>query len=329
MRLIDAIAVCVFAASCGSPKEQSAGGSAGSAPSKPAGSAEGSAAAVPAPPPPPSKPTSVLEQVQQAAPTDAHAMPSGLTVPGVELFAVSQGKASDDSEANLVGVVGGVGGKLLDGTELMRAVVAAKPPAHRLAEVALRVAQQDAEILDKATTTEQRKAKVRPPRVAGRALVFWVSTQGIPRLLEKATLDLESGGLTLSVPASSHGAAVTSAINALTDANITIDPRALQLLAASCGEPKVQTALLRVMGNHPRAETRAAIIDSVHKCGTSAVGPLVDVLEHDRSAMVRPHAATALGKIGDGRARPALAKAARGEDANVAWAAKTALKKIP
>ncbi len=40
-------------------------------------------------------------------------------------------------------------------------------------------------------------------------------------------------------------------------------------------------------------------------------------------------AAAALGRIGDARARPALAKAARGEDANPAWTAGDALKKIP
>jgi hypothetical protein len=322
MRLIDAFAVCVLAAACSSPKEPGASGSVGSAPSKPAGSA----AAAPAPPPP-AKPTSTAEQVQQAAPVGARVTPAGFTVPGFELFVVSDGKASEEP-GKLAGVVGGLGGKLLDGTELTRAVIEAKPPVRALAQVALEVAQQDAEILDKATTAEQRKAKVRSPRVAGNALVFWVLTQGSPRLLERATLDLATGALQLSVPRSSHGIAVTSAINALTDVNVPIDPRGLQLLAASCAEPKVQAALLRVMGTHPRAETRAAIIDSVHKCGAPAVGPLVDAMEHDKSGMVRPHAATALGRIGDGRARPALAKAARGEDANVAWAANNALKKI-
>jgi hypothetical protein len=326
MRLIDALAACVLAASCSSPKEQSAGGSAGSAPSKPAGSAAGSAVTPPTPPPQP-KPASAAEQVQQATPPGTRVTPAGLTVPGVELFVVSDGKAGEDP-GKLVGVIGGVGGQLLDGTELTRAVIEAKPPARTLALVALRVAQQDAQILDKATTAEQRKAKVRAPQVAGNALAFWVLTQGAPPLLERATLDLATGALQLSVPRSSHGIAVTSAINALTDINVPIDPRALQLLAASCAEPKVQAALLRVMGTHPRAETRAAIIDSVHRCGAPAVGPLVDAMEHDKSAMVRPHAATALGRIGDGRARPALAKAARGEDANVAWAANNALKKI-
>jgi HEAT repeat protein len=51
-------------------------------------------------------------------------------------------------------------------------------------------------------------------------------------------------------------------------------------------------------------------------------------MEHDRSGVVRTRAASALGKLGDARARPALAKAARGEDADLAWTAGNALKKI-
>jgi hypothetical protein len=326
MRLID-IAVCVLAASCGSPKEQGGGGSAGSAPTQTVPSPGSAAPAGPTRPPPPPKPATTLEQVQQASPAGARVAAAALPVPGVELFTVGDAKASDGG--NLVGVVGGVGGKLLEGNELTRAVIEAKPPARTLAEVALAVAQQDAEIVDKPTNAEQRKARVRAPRAAAGSLVFWVWTRGTPRLFEKATLDLTSGALALTVPPSSHAAAVISAIAALTDPSVTIDPRALQLLATSCSEPRVQAALLRVMGTHPSAQTRAAIIDSAPRCGAPAVGPLVDALEHDRSAMVRPHAATALGRIGDSRARPALAKAARGEDANVAWAASNALKKIP
>jgi HEAT repeat protein len=44
--------------------------------------------------------------------------------------------------------------------------------------------------------------------------------------------------------------------------------------------------------------------------------------------MVRSRAATALGRVGDKRARPALAKAAKSEDANLSWAANNALKKL-
>jgi HEAT repeat protein len=51
-------------------------------------------------------------------------------------------------------------------------------------------------------------------------------------------------------------------------------------------------------------------------------------MQHDRSAMVRSEAASALGRTGDPRARPALAKAARSDDANLAWAAKNALAKL-
>jgi HEAT repeat protein len=51
-------------------------------------------------------------------------------------------------------------------------------------------------------------------------------------------------------------------------------------------------------------------------------------MEKDKSAMVRTRAASALGRLGDGRARPALAKAARSEDANLVWAAKNSLGKL-
>jgi HEAT repeat protein len=86
--------------------------------------------------------------------------------------------------------------------------------------------------------------------------------------------------------------------------------------------------LLRALGSLPRPETRAAIADVAHKCGAAAVPPLIDAMENDKSRMVRPRAASALGRIGDGRARPALAKAARSEDANLVWAANNALKKL-
>ena len=52
-------------------------------------------------------------------------------------------------------------------------------------------------------------------------------------------------------------------------------------------------------------------------------------MQHDRSPLVRRQAAMALGRIGDARARPALAKAARGDDGDLAWTASNALKKIP
>jgi HEAT repeat protein len=51
-------------------------------------------------------------------------------------------------------------------------------------------------------------------------------------------------------------------------------------------------------------------------------------MEQDGSRVVRAEDAAALGRIGDPRARPALAKAVRSDDANLAYAAGNALKKL-
>jgi len=329
-RLIHVISAGALAlAACDSPKAQPGGEQAGSAgKTSQAGSAP---APAPAPPPLPAqaRPTTVLAQVQQSAPSGAHVAAADLAVTGVELFVVSEGKpgAPDggDFGGRLVGVTGGLGGKILD---LMRVVIEGKPAARTLARIALWIAQHEGEILDTPKTPEQRKAKVRPPRLAGNTLVFWVWTTGLPRMLEKATLDRSTGALDLAVPPALRGAAIASAIAALVDVNVAIDVRALQMLAAACSQPRVQAALMRALGSHPREATRAAIADVAHKCGDAAIGPLSDLMEHDSSRMVRPHAASALGRIGDGRARPSLAKAARSEDANLSWAANNALKKL-
>jgi HEAT repeat protein len=58
------------------------------------------------------------------------------------------------------------------------------------------------------------------------------------------------------------------------------------------------------------------------------VDALIHTLEHDKAPLVRGQAANALGAIGEARARPALEKAARSDDANLAWAANHALKQL-
>jgi HEAT repeat protein len=95
-----------------------------------------------------------------------------------------------------------------------------------------------------------------------------------------------------------------------------------------CTDARARQSLLSSLSNHPRARTRAAIADEAPRCGAPAVDALIYAMEHDRSGLVRTRAASALGKLGDSRARPALAKAARGEDADLAWTANNALKKI-
>jgi hypothetical protein len=273
----------------------------------------------------------VLEQVQRSAPAGARAASADIAVTGVELFALTDTKpVPDDGYAGgtLVGVVGGLGGKIVEGNELMKAVIDGKPDKKTLARVALRVAQSDAELLDAAASDEQRKAKVRPPTIARNALVFWVWTTEVPRLIERGKLDLKTGALELTDLPISHAKAIENAIASLTGVSVSMHARAARTLAEACGEPRAKAALLSALGTHPRAESRAEVADVMHKCGPDAVGPLTDTMENDKSAMVRSRAASALGRVGDKRARPALAKAAKSEDANLAWAAGNALKKL-
>jgi hypothetical protein len=319
-------ATALAAASCNGHPADGTTGSAGSA------GRAGPADASPATPPAPATPaTSVLEQVQRSAPAGAHAAAADLKVTGIELFVVTTDKPpTDDTTApgKLVGVAGGLGGKILEGSELMKAVIDAKADKVMLARIALAIAQSDAELLDAPHDAEQRKARVRPPAIARNALVFWVLTTEVPRLIERGTLDLKTGALELADLPVSHAKAIENAIASLTGVSVTMHAKAARTLAESCSEPRARAALLSALGTHPRAESRAEVADAVHKCGADAVAPLTDTMENDRSAMVRSRAATALGKIGDKRARFALAKAAKSEDANLAWAAKNALKKL-
>jgi hypothetical protein len=252
-----------------------------------------------------------------------------LKLSGIELFVLSDPSPAPDGTRiadRLVGVAT-AGGKVVEGNELMRAVIAVKPDPRTLARIALQVAQHDAELLEAATSAEQRKVKVKPPRFAGKALVFWVSTRGTPRRLEQGKVDRTTGGIEIAVPPALRAAAITSALVALVDPNAAIDLSAIRMLAGACGEPRVKSALVRSLANHSQVEIRAAIADVLHKCGPDAIQPLINSMEQDR-ALVRSRAATALGRIGDGRARPALGKASKSDDANLAWAAKNALGKL-
>jgi hypothetical protein len=364
MRLIDvltaSVLACVVCSACGSDKAQGSAAQTGSAaerkdtaagtgaaaatePAKAAdgeGAKTGDGAAAKAPEagakadgagakaaePAAVAPGSAAEKVQQAAP-GMKVSAADLKVDGIELFVVSDDKPAPDGTRIADRLVGVAGGKVVEGNELVRAALAAKANPKTLAQVALRVVQYDAEILEEPSNAEQRKAKVRPPRFAGKALVFWVSTMGRPRRLEQARLDRTTGGLEIAVPPAMRAAAITSALVALVDPNVSIDGSAIRMLAGACGEPRVKNALVTTMANHPQVETRAAIADVLHKCGPDAIQPLINAMEQDR-ALVRSRAATALGRIGDGRARPALGKASKSDDANLAWAAKNALGKL-
>jgi len=325
LRVTVVLASLIAVAACKSddkkPATESKVGSAGSGTGT--GSA-GSAAPVAA------KPASTLEQVKAWAPKGTTVKAAELKVPGVELFAVMQDKLTeDDYEAGaLAGVVGGQGGKVVEGRELIKAVGDAKADAKTIARVALWAYQEEGELLDKPGNREQTKAHVTAPTIKGTTLKLWVWLDDPPKLLERGTVELATGALELGPLPVKPDVLISNAIRTLAASNVRRYPRAIELLAKTCAEPRSQQTLFAVLSSHARDQTRVAVTEEIHKCGAVAVDPLIFSMEHDKSAMVRAAAATALGRVGAGRARPALAKAARGEDANLVWAAKNALSKI-
>jgi hypothetical protein len=322
-RVIAVVSASLLAA-CSSQPTQGAGSAAGSA-SAP-GSAGSASQAAPAP-----KPASTLEQVQRSAP-EAKVAPAGLTVPGIEVFLVSDAKPAPEDDGlppRVVGVSGGAGGTLLEGRDLVRAVIEARADRKAIAQVALWVAQDDGAILEAAKTPEQRKAKVGPPAVTGGTLGFWVLTTDLTPQVEHGQLDLSNGLLDLQPLPLPPRLAIDRAMLTLGSVAVSRHVAAIRALAAACADSRARQALLGALASHPRVKARAAIADEAHRCGAGAVGALINAMEQDRSALVRRQAAAALGRIGDARARPALAKAVRGEDANLAWTAGNALKRIP
>jgi hypothetical protein len=318
-RLTAALLGSVLAAACSSQPAQGSSASAGS-------SGSGSPVA-PAPAPAPARVATPLEIVQRSAAPNVRVAPAELAVPGVDLFALTVPPVAGDdtSEVKLAGVVGG---KLVEGRDLMRAAADARPDRKVLARVALAVAQREGDLLDAPTTPEQRKAKVRPPTIAGNALTFWVWTTDVPRSLERGKVDLATGAVDIAPPPMPHDAMIARAIATLGGVSVLRHPAAIKTLADACSDPKARQALVSALASHPRPRTRVAVADQIHRCGAAAVDPLINAMEQDKSAMVRPEAASGLGRVGEPRARPSLAKAARSEDANLAWAAKNALGKI-
>jgi hypothetical protein len=338
MRLLVLLSLSL-AAACSSHSTQS-NGAAGSgsatgagsaaAPGSGSGSAGGGSAAVAAAPAP--KPASALEQVRQGAPAGAAVAPAEVAVPGIDLFLVTDRAPIPDDEGmppRAVGVAGAAGGKVLEGRELVKAAIDAKPEHKVLAQLALWVALDDGKLLDAAKTPAERKARVGPPAVAGNALGFWALTTDVPPQLEHGKLDLTTGALTLEPRPQPLKVTVSNAMTTLGSAAVSRHVHAAQTLAAACSDTRARQALLAALANHPRVKTRAAVAEEARHCGAAAVDALINAMQQDKSGLVRSEAARALGRIGDARARPALAKAVRGEDANLAYTAGTALKKIP
>ena len=333
LRVIALVSASMLASlGCDSPPAQPGSGQAGSAravdsqvaaPAGSAGSAgsTGSAGSATA-----ASPKTAAEQVQQWAPAGTKVAPADLKVPGVELFALTAtGPGADDDAVELVGVAGG---KIVEGRDLVQAAIAARPEPRILAHVALWALGDDSDVLDAAASRAQKAAKVRPPAIAKGALVFWVWTRDVPRLIGKARLDLATGVLAIEPPKLPRAQVISNAMTTLGGTNSSRHAVALKALGAVCAEPRARHALLGALASHPRIKTRVAAADEARWCGAPAVDALVTAMEQDKAAQVRAQAAGSLGRIGDARARPALAKAARGDDANLAWAAGNALKKI-
>jgi len=277
--------------------------------------------------------TSVLEQVKRWAPATATVAPADLAVTGVELFTLTEREPpAEDAYARgtLVGVVGGLGGAIVQDRDLVRAVIAGKPEPRTLAQVALRVARRDDELVEVPTTPAQRKARIRPPVITREGLVFWVWTpEDGPRSTERGQLDLATGALDLHLLPVPRPEALKNAIGTLAGPSVRRHKQAIRALADACSDPLAEAALRQALMRHPLVRTRAAVADAMHRCGPAALSPLISAMERDASGLVRSAAATALGRIGDKGARTALAKAAKSEDANLVWAAQNALKKLP
>ena len=339
-RLIALVSVGVLAAcssqpqggngAAGSGSAATTGSAVGTAGSASAAGAAGSGSQAAAPPPAP-KPATTLEQVQREAPEGAKVARVELAVPGIELFAVTDAapRADDDAgQGKLVGVAGGRGGQLLEGRDLMKAAIAGKLGKPMLARLALWVAGDDGKVLDRATSREQKKAKVGPPAIARGALTFWVWTTDLPPMLERGRVDLATGGVELVLQPGSPAAGISNAMTTLASNHVSRHAMAIKTLADACAEPRARQALISALASHPRIKTRVVIAEEARRCGATAVDGLITAMEQDKSAVVRSEAARALGRIGDSRARPALAKAVRGQDANLAYAAGNALKKL-
>jgi hypothetical protein len=283
--------------------------------------------------PPAAPPRSTLEQVQRWAPAGHTVAPAGITVPGLDLFMVSppDGPVPADGMRpySIVGIAGGVGGKLLERDELMRAAAQATKDAPTLACLAMLVHRRQGELLTAATTDDQRKAQVAAPAIVGNTVELWVWTTGVGRMLMRGRLDLSTGALDYAQPAVGQDDAVANAIAGLAGTSASMHAMALKTLGGACAsDPKAKQALLDTLAHHTRDDTRAAAAAAATACGPAAVDPLIHAMEHDQSNTVRWKAATALGVIGDAKARPALEKAAKSDSPELQYAAKQALGKL-
>lgn len=325
------LAGVLLAAACNSKPQ----GSGAPVPSRPDDT--GSSKMTPPPDPTPTTPPkSTLEQVQRWAPAGHTVGAAGIDVPGLDIFMVSPPDAPVPADGMrpyaIVAVEGGVGGKLLERQEVIRAAGVATQDPVKLAQLAILVFRKQGALLMGATTDEQRKAKVTAPQAipGGGGIELWIWTTGAGRMLEHYRLDLARATLEYVAPAPpSADDAVASAVASLAGTSTSMHAAALKTLAGLCAtDPKAKQALLDALAKHSRDDTRAAAAQAASACGGAAIDPLIRAMEQDKANLVRWKAAAALGVIGDAKARPALEKAAKSDSPEVSYAAKTALGKL-
>lgn len=291
---------------------------------------------------PATPPTSTLEQVKRWAPAGkavgsvatSQVGSSGVDVPGVDLFMVSDPKQPIPADGTLayqiVAVAGGVGKPIIEGkVEVLRAVIAATSEPMTLARAALLVHDRAGEVLTKAEDDRQRKAQVAPPVARGDAIIFFMRTSGMGRELLRGRLELQSATLELASPPVAQGDAIANAISALAGTNLSLQRTAIATLSAACAtDPAARKGLIDAIGKLANDELRGLAAVGAGACGVDAVDTLIRVLEHDKSVLVQSQAAAGLGKIGNAKARPALTKAAASADPGVSWTAKKALESL-
>ena len=255
---------------------------------------------------------------------------AGVDVPGVELFMVVDPSAPIPPDGvqqySIVAVTGGVNGQLLEREDAMRAVIKVTQDATTLAKVAMLVYRREGELLQAPKDDHQRKAGVVAPAPVSGAVEFWIHTAGVSRMLLRGRLDLAKATLEVGAPPVSKSDAIANAITALGGTSRSMHRSALKTLADSCSDPAASKALLDALAGHSSEDVRGAAADAAPACGTSAVDALIHSLEHDTSRIVRSKVITALGTIGDRKARPALEKLLTSDLGTVVKAALDKLK---
>ena len=280
----------------------------------------------------PSAPKTTLEQVQQAY-RGARVSRAEINVPGVELFQVMRDRVVPQDADNLptiVAITSGVGSPMLSGRDAMRAVINGTKDPMVLAQAAMAIERRGGELLTAPKNDEQTKQNVGPPVLDGNTVTFWIWTSGVGRMLEHAKVDLTTGAFDyIAGPAPTQDEKIAKAIEWMRSTSRSYHSHALEVLGPACGtDAKARAALLDAIAHQKDETARAGAVDASSGCGAEAIDTLVQAMEKDAAPTVRWKAATALGKIGDAKAKPALEKATKAGDDTVKRAATEALGKL-